>query len=53
MSIKTLQKVEVLLLVPFMLHSIVRTMEPQAVHYRMDFGGLSELEQVVAREVRG
>lgn len=27
-------------LMPFMLHPVLRTMEPQVVHYNMDFGGL-------------
>ena len=35
---------------PFMLHPILRTVEPQAVHYSMDFGGLDGSEQGVALE---
>ncbi len=35
---------------PFILHPILRTVEPQVVHYSMDFGGLDGAEQDMALE---
>ena len=37
-------------LAPFMLHPVLRTVEPQVVHYSMDFGGLNGSEQGVVLE---
>ncbi|MCG8532027.1 MAG: hypothetical protein MI749_15380, partial [Desulfovibrionales bacterium] len=34
---------------PFILHPVIRTMEPpQVVHYSVDFGGLNQYERGVA-----
>lgn len=38
----------VTVLAPFIIHPVIRTMEPQVVHYGMDFGGLNQAERDVA-----